>query len=119
MSADRSRWVSLALMLASIGLSSGSVLADAVDEKARAMSVEQLKHNYLVCSQRALCGEVSQGEIAICSIIYEELKLRAFGGDFDKLLAWSRSSGDVKLSRGERGDSCASDQPAVRVQRRT
>jgi hypothetical protein len=26
-----------------------------------------------------------------CSVVYEELKQRAFGGDFHKLLAWSKA----------------------------
>jgi hypothetical protein len=31
------------------------------------------------------------GSVAACSVVYEELKRRAFDGDFDRFLAWSRA----------------------------
>ncbi|HET9976072.1 MAG TPA: hypothetical protein VFQ20_01435 [Burkholderiaceae bacterium] len=40
--------------------------------------------------------------IARCSLIYEALKQRVFGGDSDKLLAWSR--GQAGLADDRYGD---------------
>ena len=54
-------------------------------------SIAQLKAAYLACSDAADRGELSNAEIMYCSVVYEELKRRAFGGDFERLLAWSRS----------------------------
>ena len=54
-------------------------------------SVDALKRAYLACDRSAMRGQLSSGGIMHCSMVYEELKRRAFGGDFDKLLAWSNS----------------------------
>jgi hypothetical protein len=36
-------------------------------------------------------SQLGSNDIAVCSMIYEELKKRAFHGDFEKLLAWSKA----------------------------
>lgn len=54
-------------------------------------SIEELKVTYLNCSREALAGRLGQGTIMGCSMVYEALKERAFGGDFSRLLAWSRA----------------------------
>lgn len=53
-------------------------------------SVEELKRAYLSCSDAALGGRLNNGGIQQCSVVYEELKQRAFDGDFERLLAWSK-----------------------------
>lgn len=53
------------------------------------LSVDELKHAYLSCSEAALAGRLPTGAIQVCSEVYEQLKQRAFGGDFLALLAWS------------------------------
>jgi hypothetical protein len=55
------------------------------------LSIDELKRVYLGCDSAAIGGQLSKSEIMLCSVVYEELKQRAFGGDFDKLLAWSRA----------------------------
>ena len=55
------------------------------------LTIDQLKTLYLVCNSAANDGRLRRGEIELRSIVYEDLKLRAFGGDFEKLLAWSRT----------------------------
>ena len=52
------------------------------------IAVDQLKRSYLHCDMLATQGLLDFGVIAMCSIVSEELKHRAFGGDFDQLLAW-------------------------------
>jgi hypothetical protein len=49
---------------------------------------------YLRCSSEAIRGRLGRGEIAACSVVYETLLKRSFGGDFDALLAWSRQQAD-------------------------
>ncbi len=53
--------------------------------------VEELKAMYLNCNREALAGRLDAGAIMACSVVYETLKQRAFGGDFDALRSWSRA----------------------------
>ena len=56
---------------------------------------------------------LSGGEAAQCSLVYEEFKLRAFGGDFEKLHAWwlsqrvarQTTSAQLRQSRRVRDDT--------------
>lgn len=67
-------------------------VAQAAPAALQELTVEQLKRVYLACDRASLEGRPVASEIALCSIVYEELKRRAFDGDFDKLLAWSRQT---------------------------
>jgi hypothetical protein len=64
----------------------------------KAVSIDALKTAYLACDQAAVEGRLSGAAVMQCSVIYEELKQRAFGGDFEKLLAWSRSIPSVRYT---------------------
>ena len=55
------------------------------------VSKDDLKRLYLSCDRAASSGQLNSTGIMRCSVVYEELRLRAFGGDFDKLRAWSRA----------------------------
>jgi hypothetical protein len=57
-----------------------------------AATIEQLKRAYLQCEHHATKGLLSQGDAALCSSVHEALKARAFDGDFDRMLAWWKSS---------------------------
>lgn len=59
-----------------------------------------LKTVYLHCSREAPRGTLGFGGIASCSVVYETLLRRVFGGDFYSLIAWSRA---------QRGDTIAQD----------
>jgi hypothetical protein len=61
------------------------------EKSRRAVPLDELKRIYLGCSSASLGGRLGTQGIAQCSVVYEALKNRAFGGDFEKLLAWSRS----------------------------
>ena len=50
----------------------------------------KVKQLYQACSDAAMEGRLSSGEIANCSIVYEVLLNQHFAGDFDALLTWSR-----------------------------
>jgi hypothetical protein len=55
-------------------------------------SVEDLKSLYLGCDRASAAERLTRGQVMLCSTVYEALKRRAFDGDFDRLLAWSRGS---------------------------
>jgi hypothetical protein len=50
----------------------------------------ELKNTYSNCSREAMQRVLGSGEAALCSVVYEALLGRIFGGDFEALLAWSR-----------------------------
>jgi hypothetical protein len=51
--------------------------------------LETLKSAYLKCERMGLSGKLVTGDIMMCSVIYEEVKRRAFDGDFTRLKAWA------------------------------
>jgi len=55
------------------------------------LRIDELKRVYLSCNSAALRGRLDTAAVRQCSVVYEALKRRAFGGDFLKLLAWSRA----------------------------
>ena len=65
--------------------------AQALRDDLKHVSVEDLKRGYLACHQASMRRMLDMGETMQCSVIYEALKQRAFGGDFERLLAWTRA----------------------------
>ena len=55
------------------------------------LSEPELKAFYMHCSRAAMRRGLGGGDIALCSVGYEVLLKRAFRGDFQALLAWSKS----------------------------
>jgi hypothetical protein len=53
--------------------------------------VEQLKAVWLTCDAQASQALIGPADAAVCSITHEQLLRQAFGGDFNRLLAWWRS----------------------------
>src|SRR5213083_2202659 len=53
--------------------------------------IDALKRLYLLCERASTNGTLNAGGAAYCSIVYEELKRRAFGDNFEKLSAWARA----------------------------
>jgi len=64
------------------------------------LTVAELKKVYLSCNTSAANGQLGAGDIKQCSMVYEELKFRGFGGDFLALLAWSRSQAPLQDQSG-------------------
>lgn len=60
-------------------------------------SIEELKDLYLQCDRASVERRLTHGEVMVCSTVYEVLKHRAFDGDFERLLAWSRASTPQRL----------------------
>lgn len=63
----------------------------ATEAAPKALPLAELKAFYLDCDRLAMTRLLAPGEAAICSTAYEELKQRAFNGDFARLLAWYRA----------------------------
>jgi hypothetical protein len=57
--------------------------------------VAELKSAYLACTSDKLPAPLPRAAIMWCSVVYEELKEKAFEGDYEKLLAWSRAQATV------------------------
>lgn len=81
------------LILAASALCVAAAQAQTVGaERVTALDVAQLKTAYLACDEEATRNVLDAGSAAICSQIAEALKARAFGGDFERLLAWWREA---------------------------
>jgi hypothetical protein len=66
------------------------------DGDLKDVPIDELKTDYLSCNGAAISGRLNAGGITECSVVYEELKRRAFGGDFAKLLDWSKAHPSVQ-----------------------
>lgn len=54
----------------------------------------EIKSLYRICARQAIERRLGSGEIAHCSVVYEVLLARHFGGNFRALLTWSRAQVD-------------------------
>lgn len=72
------------------------------DEPGKA-SVAELKSAYMACNRDALSGRQDTGTVMQCSVVYEKLLQRGFGGNFYKLLAWSKGRAPRALAAGLAG----------------
>jgi len=57
----------------------------------RALPEDELKSRFLQCEGSVMRTSLGWNDVALCSIAYQVLLERAFGGDFLALLAWWRS----------------------------
>jgi hypothetical protein len=74
-------------------IAAATVIAVAVAGAAHAqpaagLTIGQLKTAYLQCENAAHSGRLGNGGAMQCSLYYEELKQRAFGGSFSRLKEW-------------------------------
>jgi len=72
-------------------LSSAPAFGKSESSDKKPLTVAQLKTIYLTCDRDAMRGILGAAEMGACSMVYEELKKRAFDGDFEKLLVWSQA----------------------------
>jgi hypothetical protein len=78
--------LTLAALLASAAHASASNV-----EPIDARPIDALKRLYFVCERASANGTLSAAGVAYCSKVYEELTIRAFGGNFEKLAVWART----------------------------
>ena len=69
----------------------GSDRGDPILEAPAQLSEHELKAFYVRCSEQSIERRLDGGEAMACSIAYEILLSKHFGGDFELLLAWSRA----------------------------
>ena len=67
----------------------------ATKDNLRAMPPEVLKSDYLMCERAAAQAMLDYATVIACSMLYEELHQRVFGGSFDALLSWWRENNAV------------------------
>ena len=68
---------------------SSMTLACPLEGDLKAAPAEELRRLYLACHKESMRGRMPPAAIMQCSVVYEELKLRAFDGDFEKLNRWA------------------------------
>ena len=105
--------VCLMLTGAALAQSKAPSLADdplaRLEAQLEQATADQLKAIYIDCSSEAKQRLLGTGEAMACSIVYETLKRRVFGGGFEALFAWSRTQRTAQAS-----DRGASPIPASR-----
>lgn len=77
-----------------LGLTAPAHAVDDPTAAVRQLPDSDLKVFYLRCARAAGKQALSSGEIALCSVGYQTLLDRTFGGDFLALLAWSSTATD-------------------------
>jgi hypothetical protein len=67
-------------------------------------TADELKAAYLHCDRLARTEEFDGAAAAACSVVYEALKARVFGGDTERVIAWMQqqraAAGDARRSGG-------------------
>jgi hypothetical protein len=53
--------------------------------------VDALKRLYRVCERASMNGTLSANGATFCSSVYERLKRRGFGDNFEKFSAWAKT----------------------------
>ena len=94
-----------AVVLISFGpLANSTAIAQPRTPAHAERTLDTLKTAYLQCERGAVSGKLATADIMLCSVIYEELKQRAFNGDFKRLKAWAdkylpKAEGDLTRSK--------------------
>ena len=95
-SADAARWVPSTRRSAAAEAAGAVPPVDPLRGRLEGLTASQIKQVYLNCSNQAIERRLDGGEAARCSIAYDVLLKRHFGGNFDALLAWSRQQGGAE-----------------------
>lgn len=69
--------------------------------RIKALPEAELKAFYRRCARASVRGQLSNGEIALCSVGYQQLLDRHFGGDFQAFLEWRRGTDARPPAPGE------------------
>ena len=85
--------------LACAALATPMAHGESAERELKQAPIDKLKNLYVECNRTAMLGRLGTGGIMHCSVVYEELMQRAFGGDFAKLIAWSRSQPPTQTTR--------------------
>lgn len=107
----------LVLALAASSLFDSAAAQDRVKTaavRAAAMTLPGLERAFWWCDHAATTRGVDSEDNVACTAVYDELKQRRFGGDFDQLLAWWRANKPaehrkLELAQREDGESTADE----------
>jgi hypothetical protein len=66
--------------------------AGATRSRLGPLTVDDLKHDYLMCERAVTQAGLDLATLAACSALYEELYGRVFGGDLEAFTAWLRGA---------------------------
>jgi hypothetical protein len=67
---------------------SSMTIACPLEGGLKALPAEELRRLSLACHKESMRGRMPRAAIMQCSVVYEELKLREFDGDFEGLNRW-------------------------------
>ena len=87
----RMAWSAFAAATLMTTVALGTVHARPPLDNLDQVSIDDLKRSYLACHRASMRRALAAGEAMQCSVVYEALKHRAFGGDFERLLAWTHT----------------------------
>jgi hypothetical protein len=100
----------VALAAAAVVLDDADTLVQEPQDAASALGVRletstlaDVEDAFWVCDYMATIGKADQ--VTTCAAVYDALKARKFGGDFDKLLLWweqNKVAQHAKLDAGDR-----------------
>ncbi|MEO8187473.1 MAG: hypothetical protein ABI580_08955 [Burkholderiaceae bacterium] len=91
----KTRYVAMILCTA---LTSVTAFGQSESGDKKQLTIAELKTIYLDCDRDTMRGLLGGDGAKACSVVYEELKNRAFDGDFDKFRAWSRAQNTPNIA---------------------
>ena len=60
--------------------------------RAVVLRVADLEKAFWICDYAATTGGVQATPVSMCSAVFDELKTKKFGGDFEQLVGWWRQN---------------------------
>ena len=94
------RIAALTALAAALALGSASaeqaIGAHSVAAQVASVDLAHLEEAFWICDYTATTHGTGGNDIVICTAVYDAIKERKFGGDFDKLLDWWQQN---KVSR--------------------
>lgn len=70
-----------------------------VARPSEANALAALERDFWLCERASMRYMLDLGTAAHCSVVYETLKARRFGGDFKALLAWWQANKDAHVAQ--------------------
>jgi hypothetical protein len=86
-----------------------------ITRPSEADTLAALERNFWLCERASMKYLLDLGTAAHCSVVYETLKARRFGGDFKALLEWWQANKDAQLAQlTQTADPARPGAPALR-----
>ena len=90
--------------VAALALGAANVYAETdpvlfLETRAAELSSVDLEEAFWVCDHTATTLGMDATPVSFCTAVYDELKARKFGGDFERLLGWWRQNKPAEHAR--------------------